>query len=254
MYKMLSSALWILLVGLLITCGFTGFAMAEEVEFRLEPNVVIIGASYNGADVKVSGKIPADSEAVVYVTGQRKDTEFKKKGKALGLLWMNMGTVVFHNVPNLYLVYTGSGVDKENLTVGFEAVKEQIDITPSSEDKDFLFNEFIKLKTKEGLYSITPDALQYEKGSGTQKAFTCTIRMPSKLVPGTYEVHVVAIGSGKVVAEDKQVLKAIEKGLPNLVASLAYRHSTTYGILATVIAIIAGLIMGVIFKGGKGGH
>ncbi|MBW2022615.1 MAG: TIGR02186 family protein, partial [Deltaproteobacteria bacterium] len=59
---------------------------------------------------------------------------------------------------------------------------------------------------------------------------------------------------GKVIASAKEILKAEEKGLPNLVASLAFQHSTTYGVLATVIAIIAGLIMGIIFKGGKGGH
>lgn len=254
MYKRLSSIILSVILGIVVSFILQGLAEAHDLQMKLEPNVVIIGASYNGADVKVTGEIPANAEAVVYVMGQRKDTEFKKKGKALGLLWMNLGTVVFHNVPNLYLVYTGPGMDTKAIPVGFEAIKNETEVTPVSEDKNFLFKEFIKLKRKEGLYSINSNALQYNKVSGGMKAFSCTVRLPSKLVPGTYEVNVVAINSGKIVAQSKQALKAVEKGLPNLVASLAFRHSTTYGILATVIAIIAGLIMGVIFKGGKGGH
>ncbi|RLB85632.1 MAG: hypothetical protein DRH15_03170 [Deltaproteobacteria bacterium] len=244
----------ILCTGPMIFAGNSGVALADQMSLKLEPNVIIIGATYNGAIVKVTGQVPEDSEAVVYITGHRKDTEFKKKGKALGLLWMNIGTVVFHNVPNLYLIFTALDANTKGLPVGLEALKKEIAITPESEDKDFLFKEFLKLKTKEGLYSITKGALKYDKPSKGMKPFTCTATLPSKLVPGSYEVHLAAINSGKIVASVKEVLKAEEKGLPNLVASLAYQHSTTYGILATIIAIIAGLIMGVIFKGGKGGH
>ncbi|MBW1732085.1 MAG: TIGR02186 family protein [Deltaproteobacteria bacterium] len=240
-----------------VTLALFGASLAEcgqPARVTLEPNVIIIGATYHGATLTVTGTIPEGTEAVVNVVGQRKDTAFKKKGKAIGLLWMNLGTVVFHNVPNLYLVYAGNLSNDNDLPVGFNAIKNEIAITPDSENKDFLFNEFIKLKTKEGLYSVNKGAVQYGKTSNGIRPFLCKVALPSRLVPGTYEVSLIAIRNGKIVANTTQVLKVKEEGLPNLVASLAFRHSTTYGILATVIAIIAGLIMGLVFKGGKGGH
>jgi len=250
----LGKKLFVLCVSVLAPVIVSASIKPDHLPLKLEPNVVIIGATYNGARINVSGEIPVNSKAVVYVTGDRKDTEFKKKGKALGLLWMNLGTVVFHNVPNLYLIFTDSDAHIESLPVGFQSLKKETSITPAAEDKDFLFREFLKLKTKEGLYRITKGTVIYDKKTGQRKNFSCTVTLPSKLVPGHYEVHVVAVSSGKIVASSKEVLRAEEKGLPNLVATLAFRHSTTYGILATVIAIIAGLIMGIIFKGGKGGH
>jgi hypothetical protein len=38
-----------------------------------------------------------------------------------------------------------------------------------------------------------------------------------------------------------------------VLASMAYSHGATYGVLAVVIAIVTGFAMGFIFKGG-GGH
>ena len=244
----------IICLGVFMVLVLNGITIAESLRFRLEPNVIIIGATYNGATVRVTGEVPQGCEAVIYVVGHRRDTEFKKKGKALGLLWMNMGTVVFHDVPNLFLIFTSDQVDIKSLPIGFDVLKEEISITPEKEDKDFLFREFLKLKTKEGLYCVSKGAIKYGKNANGIKPFTCNVTFPSKLVPGDYEVHLAAINSGKVVGLKKEILKAKEKGLPSLVASLAFEHSTTYGVLATVIAIIAGLIMGTIFKGGKGGH
>ncbi len=242
-------------------CIVLGFFMflnngygAGPLNLKLEPNVVVIGASYNGTTLTVKGKIPKQAEAIVKIVGQRKDTEFKKKGRALGILWMNIGDVMFHNVPNLYLVYTGVMSYNKDIPVGFKAIKHEIKITPESEDKDFLFNEFIKLKKKEGLYAIHKEAVKYGPPEDGMKSFSCNVALPAKLIPGTYEVEVLAVDRDQIVAHVKEPLKVKEEGLPNLVASLAFSHGALYGVLATVIAIIAGLIMGLLFKGGKGGH
>jgi len=38
-----------------------------------------------------------------------------------------------------------------------------------------------------------------------------------------------------------------------MLASLAYQHGATYGVIAVIIAIVVGFAMGFLFKGG-GGH
>jgi hypothetical protein len=39
-----------------------------------------------------------------------------------------------------------------------------------------------------------------------------------------------------------------------MMSSMAFNHGTLYGIVAVMVAILAGLLTGVVFKGGKGAH
>jgi hypothetical protein len=78
--------------------------------------------------------------------------------------------------------------------------------------------------------------------------------MPSDLPRETYQVEVVAVRNGGVVARARQPIIAREIGMPAFISSLALKHSTIYGVLAVLVAAIAGLVTGVIFKGGKGAH
>jgi uncharacterized protein (TIGR02186 family) len=226
------------------------------VKMKLEPNVILIGAFYNGDKVSVSGEIPGGAKALLKVSGQQVETALKKKGRALGVLWMNMGTVTFHQIPNVYLVYTG-GLNPgsgNGLGIGFDHVKRQLKITPDSEDKDALFDEFLKLKEDEGLYALKENAIRYGAETGLFKSFACTLSLPSRLPQGTYKVDLFAIKDGEIIGTDSQELKVKEIGLPTIISSLAFEHGTLYGVLATLVAIFAGLLMGAPFKGGKGGH
>lgn len=245
---------------LIILCVFCSFGIVmvltdecySNANIKMRPETIIIGTTYNGAKILIEGSIPEGADAVINVMGKRSDEMFKKKGKALGLFWMNMGNVVFHNVPNLYLVYTPK--NPGDASVDFKSLLNDISISPESEDKDFLINEFIKLKAKKGLYSINNGEIRYGKASNGIKKFSCEVSLPSSLVPGVYEVTLIVLNNGRVLDTIKEPLNVIEKGIPSIVAKLAYRHSTLYGILASVIAILAGFLMGVIFKGAKGGH
>ena len=45
-----------------------------------------------------------------------------------------------------------------------------------------------------------------------------------------------------------------EVGMPAWISSLAFNHGALYGILAVLVAVVAGLGTGILFKGGKGAH
>jgi len=229
---------------------------AIPVKMKLEPSVVTIGASYNGAKVIVSGEIPRNAEALVTVNGREVDIALKKKERVFGFLWMNLGTVIFHKVPNVYLVYT-DGLDlntRNNLDIGFEYVKKQLKVTPPSEDKEFLFDEFLKLKEKEGLYGLKDDTVHYGAENGSLKSFTCILSLPPRIPQGIYKVEIFAIKDGKIIGTNSREVKVEEVGLPKIISTLAFEHGTLYGVLATLVAIVAGLLMGFLFKGGKGAH
>ena len=76
---------------------------------------------------------------VVIVKGKQEELTLKKKGKALGLLWMNLGSVHFKNVPNLYILYSSKGIMElaasesktwEQLGIGFESDASQAVVLP----------------------------------------------------------------------------------------------------------------------------
>ena len=135
-----------------------------------EPNLIAIGAFFNGTQLTVSGKIGAENEVVVIVRGKQEDLTLKKKGKALGLLWMNLGDVHFKKVPNLYILYSSKGIMElaasdaktwEQLGIGFESLKNEIEIEAPQAERNDLAGEFLKLKKKHGTLCVSPGRNQF---------------------------------------------------------------------------------------------
>ncbi|MEJ2657968.1 MAG: TIGR02186 family protein, partial [Desulfobacterales bacterium] len=61
---------------------------AVSVTTKHEPNLIGIGAFFNGTELTVSGKVGIENHVAVLVSGKQESLTLKKKGKALGLLWM----------------------------------------------------------------------------------------------------------------------------------------------------------------------
>jgi uncharacterized protein (TIGR02186 family) len=227
-----------------------------------EPNLIAIGAFFNGTQLTVSGKIAAENEVVVIVTGKQEELTLKKKGKALGLLWMNMGDVHFKKVPNLYILYSSKGMMElaasdaktyEQLGIGFESLKREMEIEAPQAEKTFLTQEFLKLKKKQGLYASHQGEISFEQKNGTEKSFSAAVWIPPRIRPGEYQVQVMEILNGIIVDKSMDQLKVKEEGIPSMISSLAFNHSLFYGFLAVLIAVAAGLAMDFFFGTGKGG-
>jgi uncharacterized protein (TIGR02186 family) len=221
----------------------------------VQPDRIFIGATYNGTDISVSGQVPAETEAVIRITGHEEDSRLKKKGRVMGILWMNLGSVEFHNVPSVFILYRSKQVDDQyDGKIGIGSVRKQADIVSEYQDKDALFDEFVKLKQKSGLYSTVVNGIQYETGNNGVKSFSATVKMPSALPQGDYKLEVFALADEGITGYSQKDLKVKQAGLPAFIATLAFDHGTLYGVLAVIVAVIAGLLTGTIFKGEKGAH
>ena len=232
---------------------------------RLEPDLIAIGASYNGARTTLSGEIPGNAEVLICVSREPQNFEFFKKGHVLGLFWMNVGEVTISNVPDIYMLYLPSAVPESAVTgfaldrqpaIGFDALEKQASISPDEGDKADRFREFVKLKKSNGLYAIHPDAVTYKPSTvnPAMKSFSCALEIPSAMHEGEYQVTAYVRNDQGEYHADSRMLKIKETGLPAMVVSLAFDHGTAYGVLSVIIALAAGLLMGVVFKGEKGSH
>jgi len=227
-----------------------------------EPNLIAISAFFNGTQLTVSGKIATENEVVVIVKGKQEELTLKKKGKALGLLWMNLGDVHFKKVPNLYIMYSSKGMTElatsdattwEQLGIGFESLKKEMEIEAPQIKRDALANEFFKLKQNQGLYASHPGEISFGQKNEKDKSFTASVWIPPQIPTGEYQIRVIEIHNGQILNNSRDQLKVKEEGIPLMLSSLAFNHSILYGFFAVLIAVSAGLAMDFFFGTGKGG-
>lgn len=245
-------------LALLLICAPAWAPAWAQVDMQVAPPSININTTYNGTTLNVSGTVPAGSEVVLRMIGAETDLHMKQKGKALGLLWMNMNTFHFQGVPNLYLIGSSKPMyelDAVGEAISAEAELAKVTIEPKTEDHDQLIKELIALKQSEGLY--TDDAAAFTVGKanadGTQN-FTAVMQIPSRLLTGPYTLETMAVKDGKILGSAKQEVDAALVSTPKFMADLAFDHGTLYGILATIIAILSGWIVGMVFRSKGGAH
>lgn len=233
-------------------------AVAAEPLLNLEPGVVEMSTFYNGTTVSVSGMIPAGAEAVVRLSGEPEELHLKKKGKVGGLLWMNTGDLTFDNAPRVYKLFTAKGFDDLEASgagdFGFAALKNRIKITPASAENDFFLQEFIRLKEHESLYAVMPGSVSYGMEEGGMKSYQATLPIPPGMKPGSYNVEIAAVRDGAIVATAAEPLVLELVSLPSRLSKMAFGHALWYGVMSVMIAVMAGLLMGTLFRGKGGAH
>ncbi len=249
----------ILFAGL---CLFTVSTAAAQdlVQMTVEPQAISIGALYNGTTLTAKGSLPADSEAIVRFMGTSCDLHMKQRGKVGGIVWMNLDSITFKGAPSVCLV--SSAVDFKHLEANggvsirilrLSGLKGSVQIEASGGGHENAFEELLKLKQKEGLYREMLGNISYESASQGQKGFLAQVPIPSRLSPGDYVVELDAVRNGEVIARAEQPVTVSLVGFPALLAGLAFDHSALYGILATIIALLAGLAIGLVFQS-RGAH
>ena len=241
---------------LLILLVLPGAAMAAGIDFTVSPGGIDIDALYNGTTVTVEGKVPDGSQVVLRFTGKAGEVHMKQKGKFMGLLWMNMNALTFEHVPAVCLVESSadlSGLGATGAKLGLTGVAETFAIEPATADRTLLLPEFVKLKRSEGLYREASGAVKLGEAEGGLRAFSAQVAIPSRLSPGAYVLEAFAVKDGQVTAQGSAPVNVRLIGIPAMLADLAFNHGAWYGILASIIAILSGLAIGMVFQS-KGAH
>lgn len=244
MRKIATTCLASLAALLLLSCAaFAG----QQPTLTIRPNLVNIGTTFNGAKLSISGSVPEGASAIIRLLGEPRDEFFKQKGKALGVLWMNLKTVEIKGVPDVFIMGTdGKGnVNWEHSELGFLPIKGETD--------DAVFDEFIKLMERDGFYEVENGVVHYDKVEDGMMQFTASLEIPPAMHQGVYKVEVLAVKDGKVLGTESEELHTKLSGLPAMLSAFAFDHSLLYGIAAVIIAILAGLFMSVVFKERGGG-
>jgi hypothetical protein len=223
---------------------------AVDLDVKVTPQVVQMGAFYNGTRVRIEFLGEPDAKPVLIIRGSEAKEVFNLKGRA-GPIWVNTGKVSISGVPSLYLAISPQAVNEflqpeaiEKYQLDLAALKKQIRIEPQEMDRDIIRVNYLQLKTEESSYRFVSNAPLTMGEPGVDGVlYGIDFEWPKKAPPGKYEVVVYESRNGSVVRERHAPLEAARVGFPALMASLASSRAGLYGLMAVILAMLAGFGM-----------
>lgn len=226
---------------------------AESGKLTVQPEVLDIGTFYSGGQVTISGEVQKGQDVVLEIAGPAANGEFDLKGR-VGPFWMTNGRAEMDGAPAMYALLLPGGRNWQrkasSLGLGFKNLKKKVAIQSAIVPPDELFNMFLELKKSEGLYVVEDNAVAYAAGNNGFRRFTATCRFPRSTVAGNYTIKATPIANGAKCQALTRSFLVDEVGFGRLVYDLATNQRLAYGILAVAVALFAGAVMGLLFKGG----
>lgn len=241
----------------LALCGLLvpGVAFGAETQpVTITPPNIAINALYNGIDLTVTGKAPAGSQVAVRLSGEPDTFHMKQKGKVFGVLWMNLDKVTFTGAPKVFLIAASKGAPADAVDrLGIPGLAKRITVEAKDPDKTGLIQEFLHFQKAEKLYKENAGTVTLGQEADGMQPFTAVLHVPSRLSPGTYSVEAFAINGATDAPLGETDVTASFVGVPAFLADMAFNHGALFGILASIIAILGGLIIGQLCSGSKSG-
>lgn len=220
---------------------------AAALDVKVTPQVVQMGAFYNGTKVRVECLCEPGAKPVVVIRGSELKQIFKVKGRA-GPIWVTTGKVSISGVPSVYLSMSPQAVGDflkpeaiERYQLDLSAIRKQIKIQPPTTNQDIIRVNYLKLKRKENSYQVINGALKMGTPGPAGVPYSAGLYWPKKAPPGNYEVAVYECRNGSVIKEFHTTLAVERVGFPAFMALLAQDHAQVYGLLAVVVALLAGV-------------
>ena len=221
--------------------------------FKINPDYIDIGAFFDGAQVTVSAEIPECDGVVIELEGKIQDIVLNKKGKK-AFLWLNVAQMTVKNAPSVYIIDSSDKLNKicsvqelEKELIGYAALKHKITFQSDKSLTGSEFDEFIKLKEHNGSYNITSRAIISPFSGGRQKVESI-LTIPSFILAGEYELFLYCFKNGSLISKASSTFLIEEVGLTRLTKNLAFGNPVIYGISAIIIALAAGIIIGILFS------
>ena len=247
-------ALRMLLVLLVAGAAAPATATAEMVTDLSDPKVEV-SYRYEGETLLVFGSLPErGGHVVVEVRGPAKARTIQRKGRVMGVLWMNVEDLTIEDFPGYYALLSDVPVsqflttaERNRLGLGRDALFEGAEYhgdTTRSGPRAY-FDGLLRYMGDSGLYMEKPGAVSIKQG----RLFRTALRMPSKAPVGEYEIVVRQWKDGAMVHRDTQTLEVAKTGIEEWLYDLAYEHPYWYGVISVLVALFAGWFVGMITRG-----
>jgi uncharacterized protein (TIGR02186 family) len=237
-----------------LICGFLMLWLALPVEAKplvadLDNYRISIDSDFVGDDLLLFGARNDPGDILIVVRGPERDITIRKKERKFGL-WMNAEEMVFQNVPYYYAV-TGTRplaeLTNSRLYDLLNLGLENIDLTPPRPATPALQQEFaqafINAQIQQGLYQDYKETPTFMGAT----LFKTLINFPDTLPRGDYSAEIYLIENGMLRAVQTLPIEVTKVGFDAFVYDVAQRMPLLYGLIAVLVAILAGLAVSNVF-------
>lgn len=259
--KFIVLAVFIMVSALLVPGGAWAKLTA-----RTNHDNVEVDFFFHGSSVSVKGESEPEIEYIIKVTSPESHQVLRQKGRVGGVMWMNVGELSVEHAPNVYFVKSSRRLQEmlppeelEKYLIGYPALEKHMELTAVSggskepSHAGEWFGEFVKFKEAKRLYKIS-DGDIVARADGDGQSYYTLVDWPYQAPPGQYRVEVYAVKDGRVVDTADAVVSVAQVGSVKMMASMAKNQGALYGILAIVIAFLAGFAVSLVFRKGGGAH
>jgi uncharacterized protein (TIGR02186 family) len=228
----------------------TSPSQAEPLVADLSESVVRITTGFTGTKVLLFGAKEGDGRVVVIVEGPRHPLTVRRKNRVAGI-WVNRAEVRFNDVPSFYHVLSSEPLEqwlplrtRDLYQIGVEYLKldpdEDVGPAQASRFRDALIRNMQRI----GRYGVLEGKVTVLGG----QLFRADLYLPANLPTGFYSIEVMLVQDGDVKTIQSTPLLVTKAGIGAEVFDMAYSYPALYGILAIVIAVLAGLGANAIFR------
>ena len=199
----------------------------------LSAHRIAVASDFSGTDLVLFGSSRDSKEVVVKIRGPLRQELVRRKARTAGV-WVNRKEVLFEDVPAYYAV-AGNG----------SSVAEPLQPEVATVFSAPFWAALLRHKEREGLFRSDPIPVRF-LGDGL---FRADLHLPANAPVGDYRIHVLQIQEGAVARSTEKLLTLSRVGIGAEVFDFAHAHPLAYGILAVALAITAGWLANLLFRG-----
>jgi uncharacterized protein (TIGR02186 family) len=226
----------------LLLLALPGAARAQQLVADLTSHLVAITTGFTGTSVVLFGAVDGGGDIVVTVRGPERETVVRRKSRVAGI-WLNTRSVAFANVPGYYAVLSNKPVDEImpiNLRQVHEIGIENLKLNPAEKAASGTVSEFraalIEEQQRARLYDRQPGHVDFLG----DKLFRASLNFPATVPTGTYLIQVFLMRKGDIAAAQTTPLIISQTGLEADINDFAQNRALLYGLVAVVLAAVAG--------------
>ena len=228
-------------------------AQGETIAVDLSDHRIAIHSSFTGAEVLLFGAVKGvhAGDIIAVLTGPNQPVVVRRKARTVGI-WLNRAELVFESAPGYYAVAASGPIEgildagqRESKHIGLKYIKL---VTAEESSGGSGFGKFrealLRHKVNQGLYFAGSSSVEFV---GTD-LFRVRFSFPSNVPPGRYEATVYQVDSGRLVATGTTDLVIRKTGIEARIYRTAHDSPWLYGVLAVVLALMAGWLASAIFR------
>ena len=245
-------AMIVAVLSLTVLAMTSGTARAQALVADLSDHLIAITTGFTGADVVLFGAVEDAGDVVVVVRGPDQDAILREKVRRAGI-WISAEVARFDNVPSFYHVASSrplEDVTTPSVRARHEIGLDALSLEPAAPDdmtEEALADYqkgVISQKQEEGNYSLLPGTVSFIGGG----LFRTRLTFPENVPTGRYHVSVYFLQEGEVVGAQTTPLMVNKVGVGAEIFLFAHDNPPVYGLLAIIVAIMAGWLSSLPFR------